>query len=410
MITIQKDNRKRIIVRSAATAALLTACELMAAIKRLTELSAATARHTVFVLPALLLMLPAGLTSCTATDDTGPTPSLPPTATTPGTATPEGGDQPGVTISLTQPRITIGGIDAEAKAGTRAMIDPDDIYTIELYVDLLDKDEKVKQSCNYNYDKGNGTGWAFSSASPLMVHGGTGIYYMRATAIVNKYHKAFFVSYSGTAAVAADGTFTFSDNLKPYASQVTVELKGADGNALTDAGDYRVVLRGMTATDWKYQDENNLGFIVWMSTGGTSCPKHNAKGRYTFFYNDGTFSDILPGTVPAKWYDGADAYNTSSPIEGNDDTQWGSDNILFSIYKIPAGGGDFELDPATGLPTNASAEYHVTVAGDKKYTLAPGKSYTFTLKLNADKKFSIEAFDDITVGDFGDGGGIEIGR
>lgn len=359
----------------------------------------------------MVLLLPLALASCTTTDDATPQ-LLPGNPSIPGTASPEGGDQPGVSISLTQPRITIGGINAEAKAGTRAAtIDPE-ADAIHLYVDLMDKDEKVKQSCYYTYYPH--TQWELSSVAPLMVHGGTGLYYMRVAAYIEgKDRKELRVCYSGTAIVAADGTFTFTDNLKPYTSQVTIELKGADGNELTDADDYMVVLRGMVKTDWRFKDDDN-NVVSWTGTGNISHPEYNAAGDYydsdDNYHNNGIFYDIIPGTVPAKWYNGADGYNTPGPIESYATTQLGSDEILFSIYKKPANGSGFTYDDVTGFPKNASAEYHVKIAADKKYTLEAGKSYSFTLKLNADKTFHIEKFNDITVGDFGEGGNIEIGK
>ncbi len=347
----------------------------------------------------MALLLPLALTSCTATDDATPQ-LLPGNPNIPGTASPEGGDQPGVSIQLTQPRITISGINAEAKAGTRAKINSNNIDNIELYVDLLDENENVKQSSYYEYFTND---WIFSgSSTPLKVHGGTGLYFMRAVASVTTNDKGTFqVCYSGTAGVAEDGTFTFSKSLKPYASSVTVILKGADGKELVDPNDYAIVLRGIAGVQRNF---NSISGCVAWTTGSTSRPEYSANDHYYTSDGSNTFHDILPGNVPATWYQGADSYGPAS-IEGDDSSLLGSDEILFSIYKNAKG-----LDSTTGIPSSASAKYHVKIAANKKYTLEAGKSYTFTLKLNADKTFHIEKFDDITVGDFGEGGNIEIGK
>lgn len=378
---------------------------------------------TTTVLLALLLM--ATLAACT------------PSATTddpiaPGTATPEGGNQPGVTIALSQPVISLEGVTA-ATGKTRAegVIPSDNIEMIILLVDLLKADGTVSQSSAYYYI--NSQDWSllcnvsapydallensfdqFSQGfpkdlSPITVLGGEGVYYMRATALVitltyDRLPTSY--SYTGTATVNTDGSFALDGNLKPYISAFDITLKDADGKTLTtNSGDYRTYLRGAAKSLIKSSQISENNFIVVWTEDGTR-PEYCAYGGYTFITGSGTFLNVIPSTVPARWNEGSDGYISTGTTPG---TFGNDDGILFSIYRKPADGYLNSAGPGK-LPTNAAATYHVPASAlanaingstGNTLTLAPGKIYALTITLNRGAEATIT---DITVGDFQDAG------
>ena len=366
------------------------------------------------VFTTALLALFAACTDGTLSDDTG--------SITPGTATPEGGDQPGVALTLGQPVIAISSIGATASTKATG----DNIQFIQLYVDLMKADGTVTQSSSYTYtDAASGKVWTVTEGfSPLTVHGGAGNYYMRTMAKVQRADGGamFYVCYHGTAQVqpsSASGgtpsgtpstpsgtaaTFTFNGSLTPYTSAVSVQLKDANGKVLDVNSGYRIYLRGMTQTDI-----NNAGTdIAWTDDGNR--PKYNNASSYpnsnahaAFAGNVWTFVNIVSGTVPARWEAGGDGYlDTGSSGSPDSPAILGAEGYLFSIYKAPEDGNELDANDPGGLPTNASATYHVKPPTDsgtgqpRTYLLELGKTYTFTVTLNGKSAF----ITGITVADF----------
>ena len=319
--------------------------------------------------------------------------------------------------------MTVLGINATAKTkaapGTREAsiptgdINANDIRNITLNVDLMTATGNVTQSSAYTYADANGsTGkvWTVESGySPLTVRGGTGYYYMRTVATVTLTSgRIFSVCYAGTAkveqatsAASTAATFNFSGSLKPYASAVNVALKDADGKVLDASSGYWVYLRGMATIIADFNDDDS---IIW-TEGEDAHPKYSTDGYYSKD-NDAAFTDVMPGIVPAQWKFDEHDYLSTTPNTSDPDIL-GDGLTLFSIYKEPDGFGSLNSpDETHGLPTNASAAYHVKMPADpttglptKTYTLAPGKAYTFTLTLNGDKTATISS---IEVSDFED--------
>lgn len=284
------------------------------------------------------------------------------TTVAPGTATPEGGNTPGVEITLNNPVITLTGIGADAETRAAATVTPSDIY---LYVSLMNASKTVTQSGYYDYRNSTWT-----ASTPITVRGGAGTYYMRAMAIVIIPDGVYMLTcYSGTATVTADGTFTPDGALAPYDAQMKVTLKDADGNALKSVlgGTYSVYMRGATMTGY---GENDFA-VTWTDDG--SRPAYVTPDSYSYKEIDTSgstviFDTLMPGTVPSKWNTDETQYTSGSGT-------FGSDNILLTVYKNPNAPYD-----ATGIPTAFDASWDVKPTS--KLTLAAGKRYDVTVTVN----------------------------
>lgn len=314
------------------------------------------------------------------------------TTVAPGTATPEGGNTPGVEITLNNPVITLTGIGADAE--TRADIaTPKAIY---LLVSLMDKTGTVTRSGYYFYPSASS---AWTASTPITVRGGAGTYYMRAMAeVITSAGVNMLTCYSGTATVTADGTFTPDGALAPFDAQMTVTLKDANGNALksvSDGDNYSVCMRGAALTSIVPGDSG----VVWTDDG--TRPAYCAYDSYSYkeINTAGSpviFSTLMPGTVPAKWKEYADAYGTS------DSGTFGDDAILLTVYKNVT-----EKDATTELPTKYTASWDVKLTS--KLTLAAGKRYDVTVTVNgSDAKITSIVTENLDFEDAGDDGKITI--
>ena len=288
------------------------------------------------------------------------------TTVEPGTATPEGGNTPGVEITLNNPVITLTGIGADAETRAAATVTPSDIY---LYVSLMDKSGKVTQSGKYNYVSS-----AWTASTPITVRGGAGTYYMRATANVTTSDGVYMQTcYSGTATVTADGTFKPDGALAPFDAQMTVTLKDADGNALTSvsSGTYSVCMRGAAQTGVGLADYE----VVWTNDG--TRPAYSTTGLYSYKWIDADgspviFDTLMPGKVPSKWNAEETQYTSGADL--------GSDDILLTVYK------NVTEQDATRLPTTFGTSWDVTPLNSDgspmKLTLEAGKRYDITITVN----------------------------
>ncbi len=196
------------------------------------------------------------------------------TTVAPGTATPEGGNTPGVEITLNNPVITLTGIGADAETRAAATVTPINIY---LSVSLMDNSGKVTRSGYYYYSSVSSTWTAYT---PITVRGGAGTYYMRAMAeVTTSAGVNMLTCYSGTATVTADGTFTPDGALAPFDAQMTVTLKDANGNALksvSDGDNYSVCMRGAALTSIVPGDSG----VVWTDDG--TRPAYCAYDSYSY--------------------------------------------------------------------------------------------------------------------------------
>lgn len=319
-----------------------------------------------------------------------------------GSASLEGGSQPGVNITLTQPVLSIAGIDATTRAAmTRGDVTTNNvagITAIDLYIDLMKADQTVTKSTIYRYNNPGGTGstggtgnWTlFPGSKPLTVTGGAGIYYMRAAARVKVGDKkTMMTSYTGTANVKADGTFKLNGNLVPYTAAVVVTLKDKDGRVLdTSTGQgYSIAPTGIATTSFTTNDDA----VTW--TADNLCPAFFLNKSENIYADGAATADaysLVPGTVPSTWYREGDGYDSSATTGSDSKVSQGSNDVLFTITKAAVSGGD----PTTGTWT-------VKRTGTaQKLTLAPGKLYKFTITLDG-RDASISS---ITAGDFEDAG------
>ena len=270
---------------------------------------------------------------------------------TAGTASPEGGNQPGVSLVLNHPVITISGMGATTTTRNGSTISADGISAIDLYVDMLTPAGTATQSSHYTY---NGGSWSTApGTAPITVHGGTGNYRMRAAAAVTLAGGAptIYVCYTGMGIVAGSttGTFSFDEHLAPYTAAVKVVLKDADGQELDSSSNYTTTLLGMSATTGFIMSDD--GKVNWTTTAPfhpeytttAISPIQAAANGSTTFYN------LVPGTL-------------------------GDDTGIFSISRQSGGSA-------------------INVASTKSYPLDAGKLYTFSLTLNGDKRVNITKID-----------------
>lgn len=322
---------------------------------------------------------------------------------TAGTATPEGGNQPGVSIKLTAPVISLFGKDLQ-NYGDDIREDLSfnrDCISAFLYVDLMKADGTVTESSLYSYDDLLIPGyWKCKSGSDcLTVNGGEGVYYMRAVVRLHVMHSmdlskssVRYTCYSGTATVSADGQFCLNGPLQPYNTAVTFTLKDSDGQLLKgDEEKYYNVAPTGIAVD---QQLSNGNIIEW--TDDSTRPKY-ALSTVSCTYEKGNHSDwaysLAPGIVPNTWYEDEEDYDPLATPDTPDKVAQGSQEVLFSVNLCPQG----FLNPMQTWIVKR-------IGPSQKFTLEVGKHYHFTLRLSADgpEAFidSIEEFDSISLDNY----------
>ena len=257
-------------------------------------------------------------------------------------------------ITLTTPVVTLDGVNA-----TVSRAEPTKYTQMVLTVDLLDKNGSFTsgRSCTYKYGSGI---WDKGSDQSLVVTGGEGTYYARAIAqrvYLENVENAIYVfkgedNAAGTIKVASDGTFTLGAAMKPITSAIKVVLKDADGGSISSG--YSVTMSGLkmvSAAKW-----------------------------------DKTQNEVLLGEMQIK-----------EPLEDL--------NKAYGYYKADTYTSGSTL--MTVINEN-SVSYNVKLNSD--LVLEAGKLYTFNITLGGDTEITINPTNGITVGDFVNGGNIDIER
>lgn len=264
-------------------------------------------------------------------------------------------------ITLTTPVVQLADIQATASRGET--INP--ATGMKLNVELLKTDgTSTNRSADYTF----GTKWECNS--PLIVTGGVGDYHARvlASGVNVDDVKSAFYSFNGTIGVANDGTFTIGkdDNnaqngMQPLTAAIKVVLKDANGNDIAAAhlGAYSVKMTGIqkvTSVAW----DNSIVTLTAVNID-TDDAKSNIYGYYMPKEIDAN-AELLTVTY---------TNNSTNPT-------------TTTTWKVNAG--------SSGL------------------TLDSGKLYTFNITLGGDTEITINPSNGITVGEFANGGNIEIKR
>lgn len=308
-----------------------------------------------------------------------------------GFAAPEGGNRSGARIKLTTPVVSLFGIDLpvsgqEAWCIPASNADPDcNGLSLSLLVDLMRADGTVGQRAEYTYENIISSGCWMSGdddddddGAPLCVTGGEGVYRMRAVAMVLIGNVArpfecrmMHTCYNGTATVSADGRFRLDGPLQPYNAAATFTLSDRYGQVIRPAaGESYCVSPTGIGVDQQLM-ENDI--IQW-----TDC---STRPRYTLTTADDILRNglaspqcayaLVPGTVPATWYEGAERYAAPGSTTPRPDRELqGSHEVLFTVSRHKR-----------GVPAPVQTWTVKITSPRRKLTLEAGRRYHFTLVL-----------------------------
>lgn len=319
---------------------------------------------------------------------------------------------PPITLGVPTVKVSTNGADGNA-AATRAAGDDitraaaGEIPIIPMpgsnfILELIDKDGDVVATTRYLFSKANPNvsgsqpGWAIftkDGAQPITVTGGARQYRARAYGIIGYNDgEMLYAASVGAIDVSADGSFSLT--LAPQSARIKVILRNATGSPVPSPNGewYTVTCTGIPCVDM-ISGGFDLSKLPVPGGTWTLTPAANPWFAGSFFEGNFTIAAgyFMPGAHTATKGIGG----TYAPADT------GSNTTLFSLQKKDAG-----VTPIGSLLLVPFPSY-IDAAGTVQYrsfTLAAGKSYTFTLLIDGEQ-VTIQR---ITVGSFEEGGEIDI--
>ena len=284
-------------------------------------------------------------------------------------------------IALTTPVIALGGVSASAGRATTVTMSKAQ-FTLALYTDN-NHVYNADRTARYAFTNG---GW--SSDAPLTVTGGEGNYRasLSGTACLAGSPDIIDATYAyqGSISVQTNGTFTPGAALSAYSAAVLVNLKNANGEAIT-SGNYQINPVGLAKM---------AGFAGGTSAfphGTTGTPVYAAAAHPAYLFSDGAYGDFCPGTYPATWSNGVLSEKTPS--------------AAWPIFEVEYYAEDFVGDTAQDPFTTWTVSYP-----EQQLTLEAGKLYTFTITLGKDADITLDAANALTIDQWAPGSTIEVGK